>query len=1067
MIGIGFCWGTLLIVIGAVVGSFIVYSRLNDEVQKHVLAELKKRYPDLDIRVGSAQIVENRGLSVKDIEFSVPHLVRQPRKLLHIGELFIECPVTLQSLYQKNPRISRVVLKNPILRVSRAANGTFPEFQFFLGGTFHEPVSVEIENGILLYDDVRQPAPPLRFSGINLTAVPEVQDQMFRLLIKGGADGDFFRRINFEAEVLPETKQWQFTASCRQFDWSDDLWQYLPPFPPHFQQYSKERPLFQGRFDFNVSAVSDPAAEWRCRFALGGMLTHGRLDFPKINRTLTELSTRFEITNERVVIDKLTGNGDFARQFAVSYVQEGLVFSGDKQQRAELTVNVQDCRFDEDLIGVLLPFLNDETKRLLAQFDYEGTTDLHAQLSCQNGVWHPKNIAMQISEIGFSHHAFPYRLDRLAGNLYIDETASLHFRFTSKQDDLLKTAIEGHYHNIFVDAAGKAEIIGENIPIDPKLIRALPPSVQSVTNSLHPSGNLKTRLSFELSPGDVPLNKQFDIALDHVSLRYDHFPYPLRDVTGFLHYDGNVWQFRDVVGTNGTAIVKGSGHLIPLDHSHDAQEFLLHVSAEELPIDDQITQALINPDQRQLLQSLNVNGKVDLTAQIQYRTDDKRLNLCFQVIPRAGLSICSDRFPYKIEDIAGEVRYDNGHIFAETLRGTHRNTKMRSGFDCRFDGEGQSVLRLSPLAIDQLQADRELLDALPKHLQDFLESLQITNPFNLSGGIEYRQTAQGEQTARWDLNWVLHQNGAKLGVPVENIFGIVRLTGQSTNNQFRLNGELNLDSLTAYGFQTTSVCGPFFFNGKQLWLGLPANRLSPEVHARPLTGKFCDGTIRTEGLIVLDNGISYNINTNLDGANLAKIAQVIEPTARKTSGTLNCINVNLMGNGTKWETVKGTGTLQIREANIYEAPVMIRLLRELRIKETDPNAGAFGSADIDFRLLGLQMFFDPVIFDGGIISLYGNGMMRLDNRQVDLTMKTRLGNRRMQIPVISDIIGGAGDQLVQLKITGPLGDPTITRVALPEIRNVLQQIQPEEAVPQPSVSRNRLVPSKMFQWNPF
>jgi hypothetical protein len=73
----------------------------------------------------------------------------------------------------------------------------------------------------------------------------------------------------------------------------------------------------------------------------------------------------------------------------------------------------------------------------------------------------------------------------------------------------------------------------------------------------------------------------------------------------------------------------------------------------------------------------------------------------------------------------------------------------------------------------------------------------------------------------------------------------------------------------------------------------------------------------------------------------------------------------------------------------------------------------------------------------------------------------------MQIPVLSDIIGGAGEQLVQLKITGPLGDPTITRVALPEIQRALQQIQPEDAIPQPPVSRNRLAPSRMFQWNPL
>ena len=1070
LIGIGLGWGTLLIVIGAAVGGLIVYARLNNEVQKHVLAELQKRYPELDIHVGSAQIAENRGLTVKDIEFSVPQSAGKPRKLLYIGELFIECPVTLQSLYQKNPRISRIVMKDPLLRASRAADGTFSELQLFSRGrdlTFlfpegGKPVLIEIENGLLLYDDARQPVPPLRLSGISLAVTPEIQEQTQRIAVKGTADGDFCRRIDLEALYLPETEQWQCTANCRQFEWSDDLWQYLPP-QPHFEK----RPLFQGRFDFHVSAASDPLADRGYRFALGGTLTHGRIDFPNIDRTLTELSTRFEITDGRIVIDKLTGSGDSAR-FTASYVQEGLTYFGDPQQRAELTFNVRDLRFDEELIKALSPFLNNETKRLLAQYEYEGMTDLHAQLLCQDGRWHPKNLSMRISEVGFSHRTFPYRLDRMTGSLLVDDTAALHINLTSKQEAPFPTVISGHYSNIFEDAAGTVEIIGEDVPIDSKLLRALPLSAQQVVYSLQPSGKIKARLLLELPPGDAPLKRQFDIALDHVSLRYDHFPYPLRDVTGFLHCNGDAWEFRDVLGINGTAVVKGGGQLRPIGGVYNtAQEFVLHISAEELPLDDQLIQSLLNSDQRQLLQSLKANGKVNLSAQIQYRTDDKQLNLNFQAFPRPGLSIYPDRFPYKIEDVAGKIQYENGRVFAETLTGTHRNTKLHSGLDCRFDVEGQSVLLLSPLNIDQLQADRELLDALPKHLQDFLESMQITNPFNLSGGIEYRQTAQGEHAARWNVRCILHQNSTKLGLPLDNMFGIVRLTGYSIGEQLRLDGELNLDSLMVSGMYITDVRGPFTFDNKRLWLGAAENRLTPEAAHRPLTGKFCGGTILTDGLVVLDNGISYNINANLVGADLEKVSQALEPTSQKTSGTLNCTNVHLKGIGAKWETVSGTGTIQLRDANIYGAPAMVRLLRELRIKETDPNAGMFSSVDTNFRLSGLQMFIDSVFFEGGLISMHGDGMMRLDNRHVDLTMKTRLGNRRSQIPVISDIIGGAGDQLVQLRITGPLADPTVTRVVVPEIQKAFQQIQPEEAVlPQPA-PRNRFAPSKMFSWNPL
>jgi hypothetical protein len=65
--------------------------------------------------------------------------------------------------------------------------------------------------------------------------------------------------------------------------------------------------------------------------------------------------------------------------------------------------------------------------------------------------------------------------------------------------------------------------------------------------------------------------------------------------------------------------------------------------------------------------------------------------------------------------------------------------------------------------------------------------------------------------------------------------------------------------------------------------------------------------------------------------------------------------------------------------------------------------------------------------------------------------------------VLSEIIGGAGDQFVQLSVSGPLADPSVTRVVAPEIQKVLRKIQPEGAVlflPDP---RGRFISPKVSQ----
>ncbi|MDR0521089.1 MAG: AsmA-like C-terminal region-containing protein [Planctomycetaceae bacterium] len=1110
-IGAGLCWFILLAVVLAAAGAVIFYARLNDKVQQHILAELEKRYPNLHIRIGSTQIAENRGVSVKDIEFAVPNLSGKTRKLLHIGELFVEAPVNLQTLYQKKFPISRITVKNPILRATRYHDGTFRELQFLAEGFANTngglmpsaPAPIEVENGVLLYDDAGKSAAPLRLTGINLNITPEKQGK--NLQIKGAADGDLFRRLTFEGAVQPETKQWHLTAQCRQFDWSDDLWQYLREQTADGRQPVKNgtekngktnlliavpgnhsrssapfTPLCQGQFDLNITAVSDNEADFGCRFAVTGTLSHGRIDIPQINRTLTEIQTRFEITNEKIVIDKLTGSGDSCR-FAVSYIQEGLL----RKTKAELAANLRDFPIDENIAEILSPVLPATFKQLLARFDYNAAADIHGNIVFDGQRWIPKTISMLVSEGGFAYKPLPYRLDRLTGNLYIDESASLHFHFVTKNDEQVRADVEGHYHNIFADPAGSVTVIGDHVPIDQKLFRSLPAAVQRTAESLKPEGRIDARLVFTLPPGDAPLIKQISIIPDHISLCYEKFPYPLRDVAGLLKSDGDAWQFENFTGRNGSAVIKGSGYLHPVPVQNGItpspnaplnaaapddsapQELTLIFSAEELPIDEQIEKALLNPEQRQLLQGLNVSGKVNLSANVKYRTDDKHLHLAFQATPLPGLSIMPDRFPYKIENVGGTLFYENGHVFAETLTGTHRDTKLRSGFDCRFEPNGPAVLRLVPLAVDQVVSNRELWDAMPKNLQEFMESLQISKPYNVSGGIEIRHFPNGEQTAGWDLNCVLHRNSTKIGlpVPIENIFGTVRLTGQSSPKQFLLNGELNLDSLTVNHFQVTQVRGPFRFDGRQVQLGIPANRLTPQIAARPISAKFCGGSLISEGLVYVGGGISYSINTALHGADLAAVAQEIEPSAKRMSGTLNCVNVNLQGSGTKWEALGGTGQIQLRDANMVEAPVMMRLFRELRIKETDPNAGMFTSADINFRLSGLQMFFDPIIFEGSAVSLYGNGVVRLDNRQMDLTMKTRLGNRRTHIPIVSDIIGGVGDQIIQLQITGLVSDPQVRRVVLPEIQKGLQPA--EETSAELPLSRSRPEPSYPLKRNPF
>ncbi|MDR2117364.1 MAG: AsmA-like C-terminal region-containing protein [Planctomycetaceae bacterium] len=1120
-----------MVVVLAAVGGVVALYHINSQIRIYVLKEFEKRFPDLHINIGNVRLDEEKGITIHDLECSVPAALGQKqRPLLIVKEAFFECPVTIRSLYKKEVRVKKIVLREPIVRVTRTSEGFFEELKRFQSREEIplRPIPLEIINGTLIYDDTTissasaassiSSANPLKITGVSASITPPESESRPVLLsdieqktppptawkYTGNANGEMFRQLVFSGYFDPSDKQWEMSASCRQFDWTSEFLDYLPlkkPVSGHsgFQQSLES---FQGRFDIGVSAVSDSAALLGFRFALDGVLSQGRMELYEINRTLSELNTRFKITDDSIVVEKLTGIAEAAR-LVLSYSQEGFA----ERRSAVLSAHLRGLIFDDTFVNAFSPFLNDQTEKLLARFDYSGTTDIDADLVFRNGRWTPTSLSLNLSDLNFSFLQLPYKVERLTGTMHVDETAKLDFQFFTKQGEPIDVQISGDYRNVFVDPCGEVRITGVGVPIDAKLMNALPEEQRAVAQTLHPAGKIDVELKILLPPGDVPLEKFFEIGLNDVSVKYDRFPYPLGKIYGQLLMHDNIWTFQNIIGTNGSAVVRCRGHLKPIllqdspdGSSTKATDLLIILEAAELPVDEQLSGALLNADQRELLTGLRIKGKVDLNAQIRYFSQDNRLNLYFRALPRAGFSMCSTRFPYRFDNVQGEIIYEDGHVYSKLLTGNNQEAQLRTGLDCEFSKTGQWRFRLAPLTISQLPPNRELLDALPANLREIVENLQIGKAFNLNGSIEFlKQGVSSPLLTVWNFGVILHQNRVELGIPVENIFGEIHLAGYSVDEIFRLAGELNLDSATVRGFHVNDLRGPFFFDGtsslgsgiqgaaKQIYLGHQAGKTLPlppdipslrgfrglpwfvaEQPAKPITGRFFDGILYGEGLVVLaNNGFSYGINTALVGADLAKIARELEPSAQKIAGTLNCTDVHLHGRGRKLELLSGTGKIQLLNANIYEAPGMIRLLRELSIRETDPEAGVFSAADVEFQIMGSRVVLNPIIFEGGAFLLQGDGIMRLDNRNIDLTMKTRLGNRRSQIPVISDILGGAGDQIIQLKVHGPISDPVITRVALPEIQKAIMQIQGEEpaetpALPNPNQQRSGV--SRFFQW---
>ncbi|MDR1923726.1 MAG: AsmA-like C-terminal region-containing protein, partial [Planctomycetaceae bacterium] len=1172
-----FCWSVLLLVVAAAVGGVYVLYQFNTTIRSYTLNELQKAFPNLDIELGKVQLDEQKGIILRKVvcysrsssdQFE-PQQKRRP--LLIVDEIYIECQISLKSLYnQKINNITRVIWRNPALRITHTSNGFLDELKNFynINQKHTEPAPVEIQNGTLFYDDITAPQnPPVKLNDISLIILPPdskintqptttpptptspnsptptptpksepqseptstslqandfphekysshftankfahnqnaastkesppkksinssstIQERagtlrdlaFFKTQVtsnrqdcwrfSGQVNGDFIRQINIEGYFDPDTNQWEIAGKCRQFDWTSSLLELLPS---DIQKSiccasDKDRDIkssFQGRFDFGFSAVSAADAALGFHFAIDGVLSQGRAELHRINRTLSELNTRFKITDDGILIEKLTGLCEAAR-IVFSYSQQGLI----KKQTAFISANIQGLAFDSKLIDGISPMLSESLRQTLCKFEHSGTADLATELFWQNEEWKPSKVQVEFAELNFMYLPAPYRLDRLQGELQINSDASMQIHLTSRSNDVLKVRIDGAYKNIFVDPIGQVQIQAEDVPIDEKFMNIIPQKERQTIKSLNPAGKINANLIITDPAGGKPLKKYLEIGLNKINVRYDKFPYPLRDITGLIRLNNDTWTFENIVGGNESARITGSGFLRPVtivSSNESAYEFQLNVNAADLPVDGQLPDALLNEIQQDLLRNLQAKGRVNLSASISYLSQNdpsnNQFSLNFRTVPCAGFSIQPTKFPYRIDNLQGELIYNNDTVTSNRLIGMNRGTKISSGLMCRFNDDGSWVMRLDAVDIERISADRELLDALPNDLKMSIESLQIIKPVNLKGIIELSKDDDKKPLRTiWDLYVVLHQNSANLGIPAKNIFGGVRLIGYAEDDRVRLAGEMQLDSVMVNGFQINDVHGPFFYDGipRQLYLGLPAGKILPPppdtqqfknfkrsawfvgtTQGLPVTGKLFDGTIVCEGILSFANAFSYSIKTNIIGTDVGKMANELLSGSQKISGTMNC-RTQIWGMGRKMETMSGSGSIELRNANIYDAPMMLRMLRELSIKPIDPKAGAFDKSDVDFEIKGNRMFFNPISFEGSLFSLTGNGEMRLDTREVNLTMKTRLGNKKTHVPIFSDVLGWAGDQIIQLNVQGTLSDPTVRRILLPatDIRNAI------------------------------
>jgi hypothetical protein len=1063
------CWslfkrGLIVALLGATAAGAWFYARMDDEICDQCSRTLAKQFPELEVRVGGARRVPGKGIIIYDLELAERGGKPGEDPLVAIDEITLTCDVEIAALIHGVPEIRRVELRRPKLSLRRRTSGSW-NVAALLPKTPRGAVIPEIivrDGSVRIADDAASKDPPLVLGDVELTlkptGPPAPEAPWPTVAIDATIGGPQLKRAELHLEADGERRLATAKLSLAEVQLKPALmaWVYrhLPP--------ATASPRLTGTLDGTAEFT------WQLGAAPTGSATltlnGGRLEDPRLPRPVTELTGRVIVAPDRLRIEEMTGKCGVA---AVALSLNRLGWTAGAP--AALSARVVGAPLDAELYAVLPQMLRTEWDK----FSPTGVVDATLQAAFDGQTWQP--VAANPGEpaarlvgrdLSFASDKYAYRLHGGSGTINFvpaqgDQPPRLDADMTANGGGQ-PLHIVAQVFDPRPDAAGWAEITGQNLQIEQAMIDAMPEKARDVVTQLHPAGRMNVRWRIERPQlGAVP-RKTLKLDLTDVRIKYEGFPYRLEGIRGQIAAVDDRWTFTDLV-SSGQRTIRGDGHLQPCEQG---TEFFVRLTGERVPLDRTLFDAFREPVQ-QAWQQLRPNGEVDLAVEVLHRTGQGLPNIGVKIQPRPeSAHLRPVFFDYRLEQIAGVIQYRDGHVSLQGMTAQHDGTIVGGNGAGYFGSDGGWEFRLAGLRADNVTPSADLIAALPPQLGNVIQQIEPTGVFTLHNSeLIFRKPASSITAVQclWDVNIDCHRADLHCGLDLQNIHGSVRLTGQSDGQQAHSAGELNLESVSIQDVQFTDVHGPLWIDQGACRLGKWASERQPNQPARRLAAKVYGGTLAADAWIKFDARPQYGVAANLSGADLHRLLVERFGSQQAYQGKVDA-NVMIGGEGPSIARLRGEGDVHIRDANIYETTLLVGLLKFLRTGENDRTA--FNQSNVKFRIQGPHITLDQLDFLGDGVNLYGQGVADFDQR-LNLVFSPSIIRQDSPFPLVGSLMRQAGSQSMRIYVDGTLSNPHPTSEPLPGIKQMVEQIRADLEDPiSVTTGRQAQVPAGPFQPTP-
>lgn len=1010
---------------------------LGEQARRTLEAKLQAHYPELLIRIGEGRYTHGQGFVLRDLDVRLPAAGGRPLPLVHVDRLVAFTQIDWRRLrLQEVPLTAeRVIVSGLEVNLWSDAEGTWPLEKLLPFPQLGPGCPwVEIRGArVRMMQDPQRPAWSLEWSDIDAT-VRKVLDAKGRSqqVVQLQATSSHCEQLVLRAQS--EAAGWGLEGEASGLLLEHDRLTRLPG------QLARavtalEGLSLSGSAKFSAQIPKDASPTWRGTIEIDD----GRWQHPRFGIPATAIRGTLHADPSGLQFDDI--------QFGVD--ESWCRVSGQRvghQPQAPLRLQFQttDFHLGPRLAETLPPALREKWDRLQP----EGRIDASGSLDYVAGRWKWAGT-VQAKGVNVRFDRFPYPVRQLNGKVdFRDGFIWSRELYGTVDNQPMRCELRLSPPGSGQPQSFRARVKGV-IAIDETLFSALTPrhelrtDLEEFARSLHPAGGVRVDEVEIKIDAEGRKQQRIDLQFVDAQLRYEGFPYPLYNVTGRVLVRDTKTQLIDFIAENGDrASLRCNGVYEKRGSSGQLQ---LRFEGRQIPLDGNLRAAL-GPDTQQTWDALVPTGILEqLDVHIERAANAPRPTL--RVLAKLGgknevsqesVSLRPVAMPYRMDLTSGVVNFEDGVVTIENLQAWHGSSQVAAHGRCAQDGKGRWVLDLNLLSGSRITFDNELTNCLPPKARGICQRTQLRGPVGLRGRTSFVLPGAGapEPEVRFDVAVQLEGNRIGDSGPVREIRGELNITGEHAGGATRADGRLQIDSMHYRTIQLTGIHGPFAIRDDQLSVGARNVTLNRDNDFMPVAGHVFGGQFTMAGRCTLPTG-QYDVFCSLDRASVNELLADFQQSPSEMTGQV-LGEVRLEGTLGAPHLLRGAGQATLSDANLYQLPVLVQLMSQLRV--TPDEEAAFTDGKATFTLSGDEIKLSELQLWGELIALHGAGTVnRL--KDLDLTLNTRVSPQNAWNRLIQPLTN-QDYTLWTIDVRGPIGSPAIDRRAFDGVSETLERLFP-------------------------